>query len=496
MQKSKTITGQIVTYLQASMTTQFISILLGVLTRRLLGPAQMGVWSVLQIIMTYAKYTSLGTMFASLREIPFYVGKGDHRKADEIRDIVFSFCVVSALPVSAGVLAYAFWCRASLSEEIFYGLILVSGLILLKRLSNVFINFLRCYKHFDIASSQMVWSSVVNAALIGGLCYFYKIYGYIVAMMLSFVFNIVYVLSFRRMSFRWKMDFKRTVPLMLTGLPLMVLTMANTLFLTADKIMIGKFMGLHELGLYSVAIMAASNIANIPNSIGIVLMPNFQEKFGKNERKEDLRGYLEKSSYFFCDAMPYIIGGVWFLGPIGIEWVLPQFSNGIPAMKYLALSSFFLSVDYPYGLFLVAIKKHLSMAKRVALACMAAILLNIVVIRMGWGLEGIAIATTAAVFLKFSSNYFLVERHLYGKRAAGAGYFKIVFKFSAMLAAIILIEYSFKDFTTSIWKALAQLGVLFIVYIPALVKLNSEFKVWELLKQKIGFGRVKVTDQG
>src|SRR3989338_3100915 len=497
MAKSSEISRQVVTYLQGVFTSEVVSIVLGVVARRLLGPVQVGIWSLFHVILTYAKYTSLGTFFAALREIPFYNGKGQTDKADQIKDAVFTFGVVSSAVLSAAVAAYALVFRYRLSPEFFYGLLLVSGLILLRRLNNMLINFLRCYKYFDIASKQMVFSSIVNAVLVSSLCYFFKLYGYILVMCLSFLFNVLYILSYRKFTFRWCLDWERLHPLVLLGLPLMALTMANTIFLTSDKLMIAKFLGLEALGFYNVAVLMATNVANFPNSVVIVLMPNFQEKFGTTENKKDLQGYIEKSSYFFCDTMPYVVAAVYFLGPWLLKLVLPDFMGGARAMQSLAFSAFFLAVDYPYGLFLVAVKKHLSMAKRVAVACVLAIALNFLAIRMGWGLVGIAGATVAALFFKFSANYFLTGRYLYGRELSLRNYLGILAKFVWMAAVIAVLEIILVRMPYTAFKAVLQYGAFFLVYLPALFRLNAEFRVWELFREKLGFGSgPKMADQG
>ncbi len=489
MNKRRDIGKQVIIYLQGTFTTQAVSVVLAIVARRLLGPVQMGVWSLLDVVLTYGKYTALGTMFASLREIPFYQGKGEPEKAEEVKNIVFSFAIISILPLSLGTVIYALAFRSRLGNELFYGLLLVSVLIILRRLSNVLVNFLRAYKYFEIAANQMVLSSLVNAVLIASLCYLYKIYGYILAMILSFLFNIIYIFFSSRLRFVWRFDLKKILYYISLGLPLLSLTIANTLFVTLDKLMIAKFLGFHSLGLYSIAVMAMGNISNFPNSVGIVLMPNFQEKYGETENKKDLQEYLEKSAYFFCDTMPLVIGAVWFIGPYFIHLVLPQFEGGVRAMQLLVMASFFLAADYPYGLFLVAIKKHLSMAGRMAIACLLAVCFNLLAIKSGWGLRGIALGTVAAVLFKFSSNFELVRRHLYSGHEALKKYGVIVTKFLWMAVVLVGIDRAFLWIHDPLIKAVAQFGTLIALYFPFILRLNSEFRVWRRLKEKLRVGR-------
>ncbi|MBI3251913.1 MAG: hypothetical protein HYZ52_01145 [Candidatus Omnitrophica bacterium] len=70
-------------YSLATILTQGITLVAGVLTRRFLGPVQMGVWSLLQIILVYSTYLTLGVIEAVSREIPYHYGRGDDARADD-----------------------------------------------------------------------------------------------------------------------------------------------------------------------------------------------------------------------------------------------------------------------------------------------------------------------------------------------------------------------------------------------------------------------------
>src|SRR5512140_189799 len=55
----------------------------GLLLARLLGPASLGIYATVGIVMTYGAYADLGMGKVAFREIPLALGAGDHRKAEE-----------------------------------------------------------------------------------------------------------------------------------------------------------------------------------------------------------------------------------------------------------------------------------------------------------------------------------------------------------------------------------------------------------------------------
>ncbi len=470
-------------YSMAALLTQFVTIVAAILTRRFLGPAQMGVWSLVQIILTYANYSHLGTMDAINREIPFYQGKRDTKKVDEIKNTAFSFSTLTAFIVSMGVVAYAFVRQADLSAVLFYGLLLAAGLVLLQRLNALLICLVRAYKRFELAGKLTFYSAVVNMILIGFLSSRYKLYGFMTAMALSFIFNISYVLSRENFHFRYSMGRSELRALLVYGFPLMILSLFSTFFETIDKIMITKFLGLEALGLYSVALMAYGYLYSIPNSISIVVIPNLHEKFGQTENKKDLKGYLWKSDLVFSTVMPVLIGLSWFIVPFLIGLFLPKFTEGIPALRLLILSTYFVGVGMAYSLFIYVIKKHWVLFPLNAAASGLAIVFNWLAIRRGWGIAGVAGATTLAMFCYFTMIYIYTASHLYSFREFLKKYGLVVLKFIWMAALLIFVTRQVR-FQSPMLTIGAQSVLYGICYLPFLIGLDRKFGILAIWKRK------------
>ena len=165
MPKSKGIAHQAGWYATAFATTQFVTVLAAILTRRFLGPVQVGVWSLVQIVLSYAEYGTLGVASATPREIPFYVGKGDMPKAVRIKQATLDFTMLMSFFLAAGLAAYAFLSRPRIPGELFVGLLFAAALLILQQLNNVLIVLLRSFKKFELAGKQMFLSAVVNSFL-------------------------------------------------------------------------------------------------------------------------------------------------------------------------------------------------------------------------------------------------------------------------------------------------------------------------------------------
>jgi O-antigen/teichoic acid export membrane protein len=484
MSRKAEIIGDASIYTTASILTQAITLITGILSRKYLGPVQMGVWSLLQIIIVYGAYSSLGVTEAISREIPYHRGKGDEAKAEEIKNIIFSFSMFTSLLVAVGCIAYAFLNQEQLGREVFIGLLFVAGIILLQRLNNLYIAFLRGYKYFRIAATQMIYSSIVNGVLVAVLTYQFEVYGFMTAMCLSLIFNILYIHAHHPFHFRWAFTLKGIWGLIQFGFPLIIIGLLATLFVTIDKIMIAKILGVRELGIYSVALMAYLFLHTLPNSIGVVLIPNFHQKFGETEKPEGLRQYLVMSSKVFADLMPILIASGLFLFPYITLKILPEFTESIEPLKFILPGVFFLALNHPFSYFIVVIRKQLTLIPIILGACVIAVLCNYLFLTKGFGLKGVGLTTGIVAFVNFTLTYFVSTKKIFSWAESLRLYAALVAKFVYMVAVFLILNYVIKDAQFSAVKSLSQFLLFVVLYIPFLYQLNKELGVLEILKQK------------
>ncbi len=478
MPVKKEIVKQVTAYTVSSQTAQLITLAAALLTRRFLGPLQMGIWTTLQIVVEYSKYTTLGVTTAMSREIPYLLGKQQDDKAEEIKNLVFTFSIATGFFVSLGIVLFSFLTNGIFRPEITYGLLFVSAMIFLLRLNNIYVSLLRCYKNFYLAGNQLILSAIVNALLIAWLGYAFKIYGFMAALLLSLLFNIAFVQYFTRWKFKWRFSRPEFQPLMAYGFPLMMTGILTTVFRSLDKIFIAKQMGFEMLGYYSLGVMASSFISNISTSIGIVLFPHFQNKFGERDSRNDLKNYVLKSSVGYALLMPLIIGPVWTFLPWLISVFLPHFVPGIPAMKYLSLSLYFAAVAEPFQHFLITVKKHMMFFPAMGSAIIATCLGISYAIMLGWGISGVAWIMVCAFFIYFSILFATAGSMIFAGREALKVYSKLVVPLVYLVGAITLIGRLFAASPLDFYSAAFQTLSLWIFLIPLVIFLNSKSHVF------------------
>lgn len=479
MSKKKEILGQIGLYSLAEQVTQLISMVAGILTRNFLGPIQMGMWSTLSLVLEYAGYSTLGTTSATAREIPYYMGKKDKKTADEVKNLVASFGTLTSSAVAVGILAYVLFMRKTLSAPLFWGLIGVSLMVVLQRFNNLLVGLLRAYKNFELASHQMLVSAVANLILIALLTYFFKIYGYVLAMILSFAFNIFYMTLRHDFDFRFMLS-RKIKDLIAFGLPLMLLGFSSAIFKSIDKIVILKLLGFKAMGLYSIAILATSYLNRLPNSIGIILIPHFQERYGERDRIQDLQAYVDKAAYGLSTVMPLLIGVGWIVAQFGVSLFLPQYTKGISALKVLILSSFFFAVSLPYGDIAITLRRHMILLPITGIGIALSAVLNILAVKMGLGITGVSVMTTLTLSLYFSALFRVAATGLYSFREGIKRFGSILFRFTYLVTTLVVLD-QFVRLPPLLLQTLFQLALFILSQIPFLYSLNRTFDLLSTL---------------
>lgn len=425
-------------YLSGSYVSQALDMITAILVRRFLGPTLMGVWSFCNVLLSYAKYVSLGTTDAAIKEIPYCLARGEGRKVEDVQNIVFTFTTLTAILFGLGVLGYAWFSRSKFSSELFWGLVVVSLVIVLQRIHNLLISYLRAHKDFTLISKQVIFSSVVQLISVVLLAWKFGSYGYFGAVTGTYVANIAYVQIKHPFWIRFDLNLKKIKPILALGIPLLLSGIFLVIFMSVDKLMISWKLGFKDLGYYSLALMAHNYISNMPNLIGIVLFPYFQERFGPQESEEGLTEYVLKPMLLLGGFLPLPIGLAWILSPILTSWLLPDFVPGIPALQILILGTFFLSLCHQTTHSLITTNKLNQLLKiRIAMVGFA-FGVTWLLLQWGWGLNGVAAATSVSFFMNFVLLYFVGERSLEREMAKEAfRYLAAVFLYFSSLLFLI-----------------------------------------------------------
>lgn len=396
-------------YTTANYLSQAIGIFNSVFLRLFMGPVAMGVWSVLQVVLGYCGHASFGTTRALARDYPYSRGAGDHKKAEQLKDMTLTFTMIMSLIPAVLIALYLWKCGNGLEPAFRIGLQFLMGFLFVQRFYDLVITLCRSDKKFKLLSGFIILNAVGGLAITFLLVRSWNIYGLLAGTACVTLGSLFFLLRYGQYSFRFFWDRKILMEELRLGLPLVASAFFYEFFRGLDKLLIAKHLGFFEVGLYSLAMMVSSYVVSAPSMFAHIWYPNLQEEFGRVQKVNEIARYLQKPVMSMTILIPVLSGLAIFLMPLLIETVLPQFKGGLPALKfYLAGTLFTLIAQYSDS-FLVTLSKYWVNPLALLIFIPLSWFLNLALLR--WEMAGVASGTALSFMLHGATLYLIATAH-------------------------------------------------------------------------------------
>lgn len=399
MSRKKSIINDTLTYASSNALAQVFGIVNSIALRRFLNPAFMGIWSILQVILSYCGYASFGTTKAMARDYPFHKGKGEFEVAEQIKNMTLTFTMIMSILPAAGIAGYLFFKGNQLEHAFKIGLCYLVPFLFLQRYYDLILGLLRADKRFNTVSIVTILSSVGGLLLTFTFVLHWQFYGLLVGtpLLLMSILWIIFKRNPYRFVFFWN------VPLLLQelklGIPLVGTGFLFVFLKGLDRIIIARTMGFEEVGLYSLAMMISGYIYSIPGVFSHVWYPNMQEAYGANSNPEAIRHFLEVPLLTLSVMIPALCTLGIYIMPVLVEVLLPKYIGGIDAMKIYLIGTPFVMIANISSNFLVTLDRFLINIPILMAASLVSFLSMTGLIHAGWGLDGAAWGMVAGFFV-------------------------------------------------------------------------------------------------
>ncbi|MDP2911544.1 MAG: oligosaccharide flippase family protein [Candidatus Omnitrophota bacterium] len=473
---------------------QFAYCLRGFLNASILGPAMYGLWSALNIISSLGFYSPLGVLEGMYREVPYSIGKGDPERAERAHANAFSFSLFSSILVAVFIIAFALFFRKSASAIEVIGLIAIAVMIIIQNMVNFYEIALSADKRFSVLATASSIFPIVCVALTLLFVPKWKIYGvYMIAILgpLLMVLFYYFVMEYKpRLIF----DIKEAARLIKIGLPWMSLSLLPVALFAIDRALIFKFMGAANLGYYALGLLICRFLNYLPGVVARVVEPQIFHTYGKSEKAEDLAKYLFVPSKVMAVCLPLFIGTVYFVSSFVIRHFMREYIPSLTPVFILLFGKFFLLYCPTTTGFFVAVNKQRNVVYFYIVSIALTAILDITMLRLGLGLNGIAFVTCIVNFLLGTSLF------IYSARLCSRGWLdsfksclKLYMPYLYVLMLALGLDFMFKG-TLSIARdllvVLLSVFVLFLGSLPFMAHLNKQIRLFEeiraLLKSKLG----------
>lgn len=364
------------------------------LAAKLLGPTLYGLWNGLLLLLTNGIYYGhLGVLNAMSREIPLRHGRGDHNGVQPIVDSSFSTALLSSSLLAVVCLAASF---AAEDPANALGLRLLAPLLVLEQLQFFYELVLRSHGLFRAVAIQQVLRAGLLLGVVLGLTWLAGFSGFLWGHVVVFLAVVAFLTWSSPVRPRLRFDRCQMMALARIGFPIMLTGFAYGMLTSLDRLMVLSFLGKTQLGYYSLAFMAYGTMMLIPRSVFLMVYPRMAREYGRTGDPRALKSLVYRPIGLLLVIMVPTLAAIYFFGPWFIGRFLPQYVPGIPAFRLTLLGVFFLSFVGGFGNLLTIVdRQKLYLAVQV-FALGLAFVLNLIAIKAGWGILGVAGATLVA----------------------------------------------------------------------------------------------------
>lgn len=361
---------------------------------RLLGPEQMGIWNLVNLIAEYGFIVTIGIINGMAREIPLSIGKEDYRDVESVTGNSLTI-LASVVVMLLGVAIFIY--DDTNTRTLYY----VMGICLLvTRIMNSFAYILiRSWQQFTYLGAQQLLMGVVQFCC---LLLFLRAQNLptvfaitVIPLLVGSGFAVKYLRHFRSMHY----DPKVLVKLISTGFPIYMIGLLYSLFGTTDRLLITSYLGVKPLGLYTPAMIAVSIISLAPTFVANIMYPKLTEMYGRTNNYTQLKPFLRRMlqvniiSTLFLSLVIFLAFQL-----VIIPYFLPEYAVALYPMGILLLGAIVSSVGHGFGDFFNAIGKQRVYLINVICALMVNIIAGVLMLHFTrLEMVGVTLGTLVAV---------------------------------------------------------------------------------------------------
>jgi O-antigen/teichoic acid export membrane protein len=366
-----------------------------------------------------------------------------------------------------------FFLRNRYAPEIIVSLWLICLLVVIQAFVDVFLeNLLRTDNRFDILSKSEIFKSFFGFFLMIVMIWLWHLYGLIASVILSTLSKGIYIYDKTAYRFSLVWDFSELRRLLIIGFPIIIGLILLALYNSVDRLVIVRYLDSRQLGYYALGLTISKFLLIAQTGAYGILEPKIFQRYGEKGEVQALRKIVLDPMIILTLFFPLVMGLAYIGSPYLIYLFLPKYLPSLSCVHIMILGSFFFIFMEGCYTFIVAINRQMLIVWTIGLLTLVSFGLNYLLIRRGWGIEGVALgitvinAVTACSFLCFTLNHFF-------KGKEKIRFFSRLFiPFIIIGILLILMDHIWPvtGFLKKEWRTLILKGVLlFILSFPLLL---------------------------
>jgi len=467
------VTKNLIHYTPSVLFRNVVGILNTLIRPKLLNPHGFGLWSLLNSIPDYSRYLHLGCRDYMRFAVPRLEAQGDTDAIRRVEASVFWGSLTPNVGVAIALLILA--TSSSFATDVRVGLVAMALLTVLTCLYEFYVTLMKGHQMFRALSRGMYLRNTVQLSLSVLLMMYLGIYGLFIALPVTTLIGLFYLR--RQCSFNPLTGFSWSTyrELVREGWPLTAFTFIMTLMITSGRLLVVGWLSTEEVGYYALSTLALGGMLNFPGAAREVVEPRMMQELDSLQGEAVLDRYLYRPLVINACYLPLIIAPLYFLLPPLIEWLLPQYTQGIVPLQTVLFGFYFLAVFYPMRGIIVANRLQKAAALLAGVGLLINVGLSLLALKMGTGIIGVATANSISYAILFLLMAALLQRQR-NIRFPFAKIWPVLVAFPLLCASVWASRLWIEPWVGSGWVgAIVQSGVLFSAGLVLLIV--AEYKV-------------------
>ncbi len=429
-----TALNRFITYTTAVYTGQAFSILRGVLLAALLTPTQFGLWRIVKLLLDYAQHLPLGAIHFLRQELPAARGKNKAAQAKEVCGDVLGWLLVLGLGVMFAGLAAFLDRRLLAAWPAWFAPLL--ALLIAAQLLLLFIEAKLMAEERVTEGGAIVFAVALIALITMPLgAWKFGVLGAFIGLVISMVVPLLWLAGTGAFPHPQLPSWARIRNMQRIGGGIWLTWVPVTVLGDVDQWLVASQMGAEAMGHYGIVVFFGSLILFLPNIFRSIYLPYFIRHFSADNNPRRLSAPFIWSLYLMGYASPFALALIAFLCEPLLVSALPAYQGSIPVVRcYVAGCFWWMIASVTYVVCLATRRKREWFAHTlIAIAAHSATTFSI--IRAGYGLSGVALAT-AGVFAVYGIAQVRHTLAIVGERAWLAVIARLLLSFTAAIVIV------------------------------------------------------------
>jgi len=353
----------------ATLIAQGLGVICSLALRMLVPPAQMGVWHTARLLISYGNYANLGTSKGALREFNIATGRRPRDGTSKPTaprnrnlDLAFTVNTVTSVVYAAALVVAACLIDFGPTHAWHWRMALAAAALLAvgMRYLTFHVSILRAAQRFATTARLTIIEACVTLVVAVAAVAVWGWPGLYVAAVATMVVSLCYVLPRAAVRLRWYWSRSRLIGLATAGLPILLAGVLWSVLKSMDRFVILACVENreHQLGCYSVALLACGALGGLGSALATVAAPRYGELFGATADRRAVARLAMRTSEYLAAMMGAVVAVAMLIGPPLLGLLLPAYRPGLPALVWLVPGAMLLTLAMPCSHYLIGVRQQ------------------------------------------------------------------------------------------------------------------------------------------